>query len=190
MEAEEWKTQTNAPERFCVFDRGRESRFTEEFVKIQVNSDNTIVVDAGLTRFVEDEGSRALRRFAGRLTRAEFHLSDVSNKIGHHDKLCLLEVRPMGARPRTASARATDVQAAVAGALGKMRRSLTTFFGRQGRPATAVQARAAAGEQSVAVTPVADASQSPSGRKQTKLSPRGPKKKWIYQARRKSWPTK
>ena len=46
-------------------------------MKIQVNSDKTIAVDAGLIRFIEGEVRRLLDRFAIRLTRVEIHLSDV-----------------------------------------------------------------------------------------------------------------
>ena len=46
---------------------------------IQVNSDNTIAVDASLMRFVKGEVSRILGRFAKKLTRVEVHLSDVDN---------------------------------------------------------------------------------------------------------------
>ena len=104
-------------------------------MKIQVNSDKTIAVDASLTRFVEGEVSRVLGRFAIRLTRVEVHLSDVDNrKTGQADKRCLIEVRPAGARPLSASAKATKMASAIGEAMGKMQRSLTTFFGRRGRP--------------------------------------------------------
>ena len=107
-------------------------------MKIQVNSDKTIAVDASLTRFVEGEVSRVLRRFAARLTRVEVHLSDVDNrKTGQADKRCLVEARPAGARPLSTSAKATKMASAVGDALGKMQRSLTTFLGRTGRPAAA-----------------------------------------------------
>ena len=105
-------------------------------MKIQVNSDKTIAVDASLTRFVEGKVRRVLGRFAIRLTRVEVHLSDVdSRKTGQADKRCLIEVRPAGARPLVASANATKLASAVIEALGKTQRLLTTFFGRMGRKA-------------------------------------------------------
>ncbi|MEO8052416.1 MAG: HPF/RaiA family ribosome-associated protein, partial [Acidobacteriota bacterium] len=108
-------------------------------MKIQVNSDKTISVHEGLTHFVEAEVGRVLDRFAAKLTRVEIHLSDIDNrKTGQADKRCLIEVRPAGARPLSASAKALRVDSAVAAALGKMRRELTTFFGRRGWTAAAV----------------------------------------------------
>jgi ribosome-associated translation inhibitor RaiA len=165
-------------------------------MKIQVNSDNTIAVDAALSRFVEGEVNHVLNRFAVRLTRVEVHLSDVDNrKTGQADKRCLIEVRPLGAPPRSASAKATKMSSAVSEALGKMRRSLTTLFGRRGRPAVTVTGRVSTAKSPVTKKTTVSAREKPAVKnaavtKQTKLSPRGPKKKSIYPARRKSWPTR
>ena len=160
-------------------------------MKIQVNSDKTIAVDASLKRFVEGEVSRVLGRFARRLTRVEVHLSDVdSRKTGQADKRCLIEIRPAGARPLSASAKATKMASAVGEAVGKMQRSLTTFFGRRGRPAAAVSAPVSTTKKTVARKTTLGTKKKAAVKKPTKLSPRGPKKKRIYQARRKSWPTR
>jgi ribosome-associated translation inhibitor RaiA len=165
-------------------------------MKIQVNSDKTIAVDARLTRFVEGEVNRALDRFAIRLTRVEIHLSDVDNrKTGQADKRCLIEVRPAGARPLSASAKATKMASAVGEALGKMQRSLTTFFGRRGRPAATVSASVSKAKKTVARKTALAKKKKPAvkkaaTKKPAKLSPRGPKKKRIYQARRKPWPAR
>ena len=120
-------------------------------MKIQVNSDKTIDVDASLTRLVEDEVNRVLGRFEKKLTRVEVHLSDVdSKKTGFADKRCLIEVRPAGDKPRSASAQAATTESAVGEATGKMQRSLTTFFARKGRPAVEVSAPVATATKSVA----------------------------------------
>jgi ribosome-associated translation inhibitor RaiA len=165
-------------------------------MKIQVNTDKTIAVDASLIRFVEGEVGRVLSRFAIRLTRVEIHLSDVDNrKVGQTDKRCLIEVRPAGARPLNASAQATKMAYAVSHALGKMQRSLTTFFGRRGRSVAAVSTPVLRGKMAVArkatlATKKAAEVEKVVVEQPTKLSPRDPKKKGIYQARRKSWPTR
>ena len=160
-------------------------------MKIQVNSDKTIAVDARLTRFVEGEVNRVLDRFAPKLTRVEIHLSDVDNrKTGQADKRCLIEVRPAGARPLSASANATKIASAVGEALGKMQRSLTTFFGRRGRPAAAVSASVSKAKKTVAKKVAPGTEKKAAVKKPAKLSARGPKKKRIYQARRKPWPTR
>lgn len=168
-------------------------------MKIQVNSDKSIAVDASLVRFVQGEVSRVLSRFATRLTRVEVHLSDVdSRKTGHADKRCLIEVRPAGARPLSVSAETTKLASAVAEALGRMRRLLTTFFGRRGRTA-AVAAPDSTSKNTVIYKKAAKATRGAKKRapaehaavkKPKELTPQGPKKKWIYQARRKPWPAR
>ena len=180
-------------------------------MKIQANSDNTIQVDATLTRFVEDEASRLLDRFAKKLTRVEVHLSDINNtRTGQADKRCLVEARPAGDRPVTADAIAATTESSVTEALKKMQRLLTTLFGKKGRPATETSAPAsepkakAAPKKSAAKKSATKktaqktaarktaarktAAKKAAAKKSTKLSPRGPKKKGVYQARRKSWP--
>jgi len=168
-------------------------------VKIQVNSDKTIAVRAGLIGFVKAEANRILDRFAARITRVEVHLSDVDNrKTGRADKRCLIEVRPMGARPLSTVAKTTDVAAAVDQALRKMERSLTTFFGRMGKPVsmaiastpknTPARKKGPAAKKKVSVPK--PAAKKTTTQKAIELSPRGPKKKRIYQARRKAWPAR
>jgi hypothetical protein len=165
-------------------------------MKIQVNSDKTIDVDANLTGIIEGEANRVLNRFETKLTRVEVHLSDVDNKkAGRADKRCLIEVRPAGSRPMTASANAATTEAALGEALGKMQRSLTTFFGRKGRPVTEVSAPVSTAKKSTAnKTSVSATKKTPAkktaAKKPTKLNPRGPKKKGIFQARRKSQPAR
>ena len=165
-------------------------------MKIQVNSDKTINVTANLAATIEAEANRVLNRFATKLTRVEIHLSDVDNKkAGLADKRCLIEVRPAGDKPMTASAEAATTEPAVTQALAKIQRSLTTFFGRKGRPANEVAAPVAPpSKPTAAKTSVPAKKKSPAkksaAKKPTKLSPRGPKKKQIFQARRKNQPSR
>ena len=178
--------------------------------KIQVNSDQTIDVDATLTSFIEEEVGRILDRFTKRLTRIEVHLSDIDNrKTGKADKRCFIEVRPQGHRPLSATAKTTATEASVREAAGKMQRSLTAFFGRKGRPVALAKAaepqtgnavakksspptgknpgaKIAAKKSTVTKSPA----EKMAGATPSKLHPRGPKKKGIYQARRKSLPTR
>ncbi len=169
-------------------------------MRIQVNSDKNIAVDTRIVHFVEGEANRALKRFAGKLTRVEFHLSDVNaHKFGTHDKRCLAEARPAGHRPLAVSDAAATVEAAVGGVLTKLRSALRTLFGRTAErrrkdaPAPIRKARAtvepkrpraakkvaAAGASAVAQTVDAE---------KTAGSERGPKKKRVYRARREAWP--
>ena len=162
-------------------------------MKIQVNSDKTIHVDTSLTSFVKDQAMRDLDRFAKELTRVEIHLSDIDNKkTGRADKRCLIEVRPAGDRPLTTSTIATTTESAIDGALKKMKRLLTTFFGKKGRPAAQISAPASKQRKKAVSAKKPEvketAAKKAAAKTPTKLSPSGPKKKGIYQARRKGWP--
>jgi len=155
-------------------------------VRIQINSDKNIAVDAQVIGFVETEVNRVLTRFIGKLTRVEVHLSDVnSEKFGEFDKRCLIEARPAGHRPLAASDRAPTTEQAVRSALGKLRSSLQTFFGRLGKtPGAPVEKRAS----KRAVTKAAKRPATKSAIKRATKKVAAPKKKAIYQARRKGWP--
>src|SRR5262249_2071857 len=97
----------------------------------QINSDKNIAVDTRVIQFARGEVNRVLKRFAGRLTRVEVHLSDVnSRKFGVNDKRCLIEARPARHRPLSAANRASTVRQAIGGALIKLRAGLEPFFGR------------------------------------------------------------
>src|SRR6516165_2063579 len=120
---------SNQTGRKCLTAQRR--RGTEEGVRIQINSDKNIAVDARVKEFVRGEVNRFLRKFGSKLTRVEVHLSDVnSRKFGINDKRCLIEVRPARHRPLTATNRAQTVRQAVGGALTKLRTGLETFYGR------------------------------------------------------------
>jgi ribosome-associated translation inhibitor RaiA len=165
-------------------------------MNIQVSSDRTIDVDANLTAKVKEDASRILSRFETKLTRVEIHLTDIDNqKSGRADKRCLVEVRPAGDNPLTASATTATTESAVDQALRKIQRSLITFFGKKGRPATEVSASVAKPKQSITAKSAPTAkkkspAQKAAATKPTKLSPRGPKKKQIFQARRKNQPSR
>jgi hypothetical protein len=153
-------------------------------LKIQVNSDKNIQVDKRVISWVRDRAERTLKPYQRNLTRVEFHLSDVnSHKFGTHDKRCLVEARPAHRKPLAVTAAAANVRGAVQGALSKVRSALEKYFGRSIRTTKARRPRAVAARAAVKKSAVKK-----SAAPQTMETGRGPKKKPIYQARRKSWP--
>ena len=101
-------------------------------MKVQVNTDDNIQGDEGLTEWVETEVGRALSHFQEQLTRVEVHLSDENAaKAGGGDKRCLMEARPTGRQPVTATHEAATVGAAVTGAAKKLKSALTSSLGRR-----------------------------------------------------------
>ena len=100
-------------------------------MKIQINSDKNIAVDANLTAKAEAQIERALERFARRLTRVEVYLSDVnSTKPGLRDKRAQVETRPAGQKPVSVVHEAATIAQALRGAASKMQRLLQSSFGR------------------------------------------------------------
>ncbi|MBI4166570.1 MAG: HPF/RaiA family ribosome-associated protein [Acidobacteria bacterium] len=101
-------------------------------MQIQVNSDSSIGVDSDLSRLVESTVNHALKRFEGRITRVEVHLSDAnSDKFGTQDKRCLMEARPAGRDPVAVDDQAHTLEEAVRGAAQKLKRLLDSLFGRE-----------------------------------------------------------
>jgi hypothetical protein len=170
-------------------------------------------VDSRVNQFVRGEVKRTVGRFSSRLTRIEIHLSDVNSrsKAGRPDKRSMVEARPAGHRPLAVTMTAANVRSAVQGSLAKMRNALETFFGRMSRYRTktarngfALPSPRTLGKRVVALRPPARRtegaalSQNGSAAAPTKAARRrgaksvangrGPKRKAIYQARRKSWP--
>jgi hypothetical protein len=111
-------------------------------MKIQVNSDKNVMVDAKLSAGVESELTRAFEKFQAHIARVEVHLSDLnSGKSGQRDKRCKLEVRPEGRRPVSVTFDAATVDQALRGAAGKMKRLLQTTYGKIADRVTRVSAR-------------------------------------------------
>src|SRR5690606_1335141 len=83
---------------------------------------------------VERDLTKTLKRFTGRLTRIEVHLSDLnSSGSGPDDKRCVLEARvtDSGMAPVSANHQASTVALAVDGAAEKLSRALSSAFGKR-----------------------------------------------------------
>ena len=100
-------------------------------MKIQINSDHSIVVDAHLSDVLESTVADTLKYLEDRITRVEVHLSDVNgNKSGNDDKRCMMEARPAGQSPVAVTDEAATVEEAVHGAANKLKKLLDHHFGR------------------------------------------------------------
>lgn len=103
-------------------------------MQIQVNSNSSVAVHEGLTRFVQANVTHALKRFVDRITRVEVHLSDVNgDKSGAPDKRCLMEARPAGCDPVTVADLGGSLEEAIRGAAQKMKRRLSARFRARGK---------------------------------------------------------
>lgn len=100
-------------------------------MKAIINSDHNVTVSESSISELSSLVESGLERFASSLTRVEVHLSDGSagRKTGD-DIRCLIEARPAGRNPESASENASTPEAALSGALRKMVSVLDTMFGR------------------------------------------------------------
>lgn len=100
-------------------------------MQIQVNSGNNVEMNRELNELIQQEIGRTLQRFEDRLTRLEVHVNDHnSDKGGAQDKSCVIEARPNGLDPVSASHNAGTAEESVRGAAEKLERVLDSLFGR------------------------------------------------------------
>ncbi len=100
-------------------------------MQILVDTDHNIEGSEKFTHQVEAEVRTALHRYADQITRVEVYLSDENGgKSVCADKRCLIEARPAGHQPLTASHDAPTLLAALEGAGGKLAHLLASTLGR------------------------------------------------------------
>lgn len=100
-------------------------------MQIQINTDNNVDSGPDLTLLVEDEIGTALAPFVDRITRVDVHLGDESaGKKSEGDMRCMLEARPAGHEPVTATHHASTTGEAIRGASHKLHSLLESLFGR------------------------------------------------------------
>ena len=100
-------------------------------MKIQFNTDKTIVGDERHEGYFTDQIVKELDRFQSHITRIEVHISDENGKKeGIKDIRCLLEARIEGRQPIAVSDQANTIEQAVSGAIHKLKASLDSILGR------------------------------------------------------------
>jgi hypothetical protein len=98
---------------------------------VQTNTDRNIPANEALAYQVEAAVIGALGRFAEQVTRVEVHLSDKNGaKGGADDKRCMMEARLEGRPPTAVTHHAPTVEQAMAGAAGKLARSIESTLAR------------------------------------------------------------
>lgn len=101
-------------------------------MEILFNTSNQIDATEAMEAEAREQVGRTLRRFQGRLTRVELHLSDENSpqKGGSHDIRCAMEARPEGLRPIAVTHEGADPKEAVRGAAQKLARALDSELGK------------------------------------------------------------
>lgn len=100
-------------------------------MKIQFNTDRTIIGNERNEDFFSEQITIELERFRTRITRIEAHISDENGKKdGINTIRCLIEARLEGRQPIAVSDQADTTEQAISGAIDKLKTALETLFGR------------------------------------------------------------
>ena len=100
-------------------------------MQINVNSDKTVAVHAGLHDHVRTVVSDSLHRFGEQITSVEVHLSDnLGQKSADGDNRCLMEARITGYKPIAVSDHSATLHQAIGGASAKLKRAIDSAMGR------------------------------------------------------------
>lgn len=100
-------------------------------MQVQVNTDNNIQGREALVERVTKTVLDCLARFTDHVTRVEVHLIDEApGKAGPHEQRCVMEARLEGLQPLVATDSSSTLDTAIAGAVAKLVRLLSTHMGR------------------------------------------------------------
>jgi len=98
-------------------------------MQVQINTDKNIDGNERLENYITSEIKTTLSRFEDKITRLEIHFGDEnSDKFSERDKRCMIEARIEKVAPIAVTEYSDTVEKAFHGALGKIKKSLTTHF--------------------------------------------------------------
>ena len=100
-------------------------------MNIQLNTDKNIQGTEKLEKFVSEKINRSLKRFAGKITRIEVHLSDQNaQKSSPDDVQCKIESRIAGLQPIIVKGKGNTKEKAFNDAIVKMKGAFNTAMGK------------------------------------------------------------
>src|SRR5690554_5171730 len=100
-------------------------------MNIQFNTDSHITGNKELTERLRQNLIKALRKYEGRITTVEVHLSDENaHKAGQKDKRCLLEARVANIKPIAVTSYDNSIDQAVNAAIIKLTSAIDSTLGR------------------------------------------------------------
>src|ERR1043165_4859609 len=99
---------------------------------VQIHTDNNVSGNQDFTNRISEQVSQALQRFSSRLNSVQVHLGDENGKTpGTDDKRCTIEARLEGMDPLVATCHADTHQAAVKGAIQKVKGAMESAVEKQ-----------------------------------------------------------
>lgn len=100
-------------------------------MRFMFNNDNQTALSSATSQRVEALVEARLGRISDRLTRVEVHVSDVDGpRSGGEDKKWVVELRPNGMRPITATDQASTVERAVTAATDRALKAFDRQIGK------------------------------------------------------------
>ena len=112
-------------------------------MNIEIRTDKNIQGSERLISYVRTELTQEFQRYSERITHFSVHISDENGeKTGDHDKRCMIEARPAGMKPVVVSNKAANIDAAIHGAIDKLKRSLEHLYEKKEQHRGAVPAYA------------------------------------------------
>lgn len=101
-------------------------------MNIEIRTDKNIQNSERLISYVRAELTNKFQRYGEKITHFSVHLSDENAAKGGDDDLrCLIEARPAGFKPITAAHKAGNVDAAIHGAIDRLKHGLEHLFEKQ-----------------------------------------------------------
>lgn len=100
-------------------------------MNIQINTDNNLSVSQEFNNKLTELLNSKLDRYKEHITRLEVHLTDTNgHKDGVNDRRCVIEARIKGLKPIAVTETANIHDAAIAGAITKLKSLLDTELGK------------------------------------------------------------
>jgi ribosomal subunit interface protein len=94
-------------------------------MNIEIRTDKNINSSDRLIDYIRAELKKEFQRFSEKITHFEVHLSDINgDRGGEEDKRCMIEARPAGLKPVVINHRANNIDAAIGGAIDKLKRAI------------------------------------------------------------------
>lgn len=101
-------------------------------MNIEVRTDKNIPNSERLITYVRTELANKFQRYGEKITHFSVHLSDENGaKGGDDDHRCMIEARPAGFKPVAVAHKAGNVDAAIHGAIDRLKHSLEHLFEKQ-----------------------------------------------------------
>ncbi|MEB3753137.1 HPF/RaiA family ribosome-associated protein [Acinetobacter sp. MD2(2019)] len=98
-------------------------------MNIEIRTDKNIQNSERLISYISTELSNEFQRLSEKITHISVHLSDENGaKKADDDLRCLIEARPAGLKTVVVSHRAGNIDAAVHGAIDRLKRGLEHVF--------------------------------------------------------------